>query len=176
VHVMPRYVLNNTLDLAMQYKQQGTNVELELMPGVPRAVHWSDGARPLRLCLRVHEAGWMWSGGVGLDTPGDQFVKIRQRCDCRGRGRLDGVSSTSSGVHRALRQYGLMYLFSVLLLGLETICISLRRVFRSMQLLCSGLQDAWRDDAGAGGCQHRQQRGTLGHTVSSGGWVCTIPH
>ena len=30
----------------------------------------------------VQEAGWLWSGGVALDTPGDQFVKIRHRCAC----------------------------------------------------------------------------------------------
>ena len=27
----------------------------------------------------AQEAGWLWSGGVALDTPGDQFVKIRHR-------------------------------------------------------------------------------------------------
>jgi len=29
--------------------------------------------------VRVQEAGWLWSGGVALDTPGDLFVKIRHR-------------------------------------------------------------------------------------------------
>jgi hypothetical protein len=34
---------------------------------------------PLALSLRVREAGWLWSGAIGLDTPGDQFCKIRHR-------------------------------------------------------------------------------------------------
>jgi len=53
--------------------------ERELAPGGARALHWPDAGRPLRLCVRVQEAGWLWSGGVALDTPGDLFVKIRHR-------------------------------------------------------------------------------------------------
>lgn len=37
----------------------------------------ADGSRALRLCVRVQEAGWLWSGGFALDTPGDLFIKIR---------------------------------------------------------------------------------------------------
>ena len=54
--------------------------ERDLAPGGARALHWPDAGRPLRLCVRVQEAGWLWSGGVALDTPGDLFVKIRHRC------------------------------------------------------------------------------------------------
>jgi hypothetical protein len=42
-------------------------------------VRWTDGALPKRLCLRVQEAGWLWSGGLALNSPGDLFVKIRHR-------------------------------------------------------------------------------------------------
>ena len=156
MHVLPRYVLHNTLDVALQYKQQGAGGERELPPAAPRAVQWPNATLPLRLCLRVQarrrlpngckaarsalelpefsiqacitstapgvscpvvpllllpvpvssqllnnmlgmqsstscvmptlciacanqEAGWLWSGGVALNTPGDQFVKIRHR-------------------------------------------------------------------------------------------------
>lgn len=34
VHVMPRYVLHNLLDVPLQCKQAGTAVERELAPGV----------------------------------------------------------------------------------------------------------------------------------------------
>ena len=34
VHVMPRYVLHNLLDVPLQCKQAGTAVERELVPGV----------------------------------------------------------------------------------------------------------------------------------------------
>jgi hypothetical protein len=34
VHVMPRYVLHNLLDVPLQCKQAGTAVERELTPGV----------------------------------------------------------------------------------------------------------------------------------------------
>lgn len=43
-------------------------------------VRWTDAGLPKRLCVRVQEAGWLWSGGVALDSPGDLFVKIRHRC------------------------------------------------------------------------------------------------
>ncbi len=46
---------------------------------VPAALHWPDMQKPLALSLRVREAGWLWSGAIGLDTPGDQFCKIRHR-------------------------------------------------------------------------------------------------
>ncbi|KAK9798969.1 hypothetical protein WJX73_003190 [Symbiochloris irregularis] len=47
--------------------------------------------------LAVHEAGWLWSGGVAISSPGDLFIKIRHR----GRGetlmlKVD-VSTTKSG-------------------------------------------------------------------------------
>ena len=79
VHVMPRYVLHNTMEVPIQYKQQATNVERELRAGGARAVHWPDATKPLRLCIRMQEAGWLWSGGISLDTPGDLFVKIRHK-------------------------------------------------------------------------------------------------
>lgn len=51
---MPRYVLHNTLDTALQYKQQGAaGGERELGLGAPRALHWPNANLPLRLCLRV---------------------------------------------------------------------------------------------------------------------------
>lgn len=63
----------------MQYRQQGCGGERELGPGGARPLHWPDAGRPPRLCLRMQEAGWLWSGGLGLDTPGDYFVKIRHK-------------------------------------------------------------------------------------------------
>ena len=32
-------------------------------------------------CRRIQDAGWLWSGGFALDTPGDIFVNIRHRSD-----------------------------------------------------------------------------------------------
>lgn len=77
--IAPRYVLRNLLDAPIQYKQQGTGGERELVPGAVCAVRWTDAGLPPRLCVRVQEAGWMWSGGFLLDVPGDLFVKIRHR-------------------------------------------------------------------------------------------------
>ena len=42
-------------------------------------MHWPDAGLPLRVCVRVQEAGWLWSGGITLDTPGDSIVKIRHK-------------------------------------------------------------------------------------------------
>lgn len=59
---------------------QGTSVERDLLAGAARAVHWPNVYKPkLQLCLRLHAAGWQWSGGFAVDTPGDLFVKIRHR-------------------------------------------------------------------------------------------------
>eukprot|EP00887_Chlorella_sp_A99_P007395 scaffold2.g7395.t1 len=101
LYLLPRYVLHNTLDVAIQYKQQGTGLERELEAGGALPLRWADGARPRRLCVRVQEAGWLWSGGFELETPGDVFVKIRHR----DRGvtmlvRAD-VATSEAGVLRA---------------------------------------------------------------------------
>ena len=79
VQVMPRHVLHNTLAATIQYKQQGINMERELAANGARAVHWIDSSKALRMCIRMQEAGWLWSGGLSLNTPGDFFVKIRHK-------------------------------------------------------------------------------------------------
>ena len=94
VHVLPRYVLRNLSGLALQYKQQDTHAERTLGQGGFSALLWPDGSLPLRLCVRVHEAGALWSGAMSLDTPGDAFVKLRHkyapcccwRCACAAQG------------------------------------------------------------------------------------------
>jgi hypothetical protein len=48
-----------------------------LEAGAARPLRCADASRALRLCVRVQEAGWMWSGGFALDAPGDLFIKIR---------------------------------------------------------------------------------------------------
>ncbi|KFM26705.1 Methionine gamma-lyase [Auxenochlorella protothecoides] len=79
LHLAPRYLLLNSLDAALQYRQQGTGAEAELGPGVSCPLRWADAGLPLRLCVRLQEAGWLWSGGFGLDSPGDTFIKVRHR-------------------------------------------------------------------------------------------------
>ncbi|KAL0051145.1 hypothetical protein WJX82_002690 [Trebouxia sp. C0006] len=99
LHVMPRYMLHNNLQAGVQYKQQGQSVERDLLPGGARAMHWPDVTKPkLRLCLRLHEAGWLWSGGFALDTPGDLFVKIRHREQEVTRLVRVDVSTSANGV------------------------------------------------------------------------------
>ena len=59
---------------------QGTSMERDLLAGGARAVHWPNVYKPkLQLCLRLHAAGWQWSGAFAVDSPGDLFVKIRHR-------------------------------------------------------------------------------------------------
>ncbi|KAA6426828.1 MAG: Vacuolar sorting-associated [Trebouxia sp. A1-2] len=108
LHVMPRYMLHNNLQAGVQYKQQarilfrqllGQSVERDLLAGGARAMHWPDVTKPkLRLCLRLHEAGWLWSGGFALDTPGDLFVKIRHREQEVTRLVRVDVSTSANGV------------------------------------------------------------------------------
>ena len=55
----------------------GTTLERELEVQGARPLRWPDASRAPRLCVRFREAGWLWSGGFELDTPGDLFIKIR---------------------------------------------------------------------------------------------------
>jgi SHR-binding domain of vacuolar-sorting associated protein 13 len=78
--ISPQFVLRNALDMPIQYKQQDSIAgEREVPPGGVRAIRWADDSLPPRLCVRVQEAGWIWSGGFQLDVPGDIFVKSRHR-------------------------------------------------------------------------------------------------
>lgn len=103
VCITPQFILRNLLDVPIQYKQQDTAGEREVLPGGVRAVRWTDDSVPPRLCVRVQEAGWLWSGGFQLDAPGDIFVKIRHR----DRGvtmlvRVDVATSHSGSCHITL--------------------------------------------------------------------------
>ena len=80
VMLLPRYIVHNALRMRLAYRQQDAALERVLERDGARAVHWPLPHRPLRLCLRVQEAGWRWSGGLALDTPGNLFAKIRHRC------------------------------------------------------------------------------------------------
>ena len=103
VCITPQFILRNLLDVPIQYKQQDTAGEREVLTGGVRAVRWTDDSLPPRLCVRVQEAGWLWSGGFQLDAPGDIFVKIRHR----DRGvtmlvRVDVATSHSGSCHITL--------------------------------------------------------------------------
>ena len=62
----------------LQLRQQHLSVSRALDPGARQPLHWPDTTRPLKLCVRVQEPGWSWSGGVALGSgdPGDVFVKV----------------------------------------------------------------------------------------------------
>lgn len=79
LHVMPRTVLTNSTSFHFQYRQQGVRLEKELSINVPQSLHWPDATKPLRLSVRIREAGWMWSGGLRMDVPGDTIIKLRHR-------------------------------------------------------------------------------------------------
>ena len=85
VHVLPRYVLHNTLDVALQYKQQGAGGERELPPAAPRAVQWPNATLPLRLCLRVQASrrpGMIMSNTVSSSAAFTGMMAIM--CNCPG--------------------------------------------------------------------------------------------
>eukprot|EP01025_Chloroclados_australasicus_P036630 TRINITY_DN37331_c0_g1_i1.p1 TRINITY_DN37331_c0_g1~~TRINITY_DN37331_c0_g1_i1.p1 ORF type:complete len:1661 (+),score=111.99 TRINITY_DN37331_c0_g1_i1:654-4985(+) len=79
LHVMPRFVLHNSTEWTIQYKQAGTVMVRELLPGCRKPIHWADMELDNQLTVRIQGAGWMWSGGFSLEKAGDFFVKIRQR-------------------------------------------------------------------------------------------------
>eukprot|EP00798_Chlamydomonas_sp_ICE-L_P001331 gene1331-32688_t len=87
LHVMPRFLLMNALQVPLQLQQPGAGLVRTfqqpgerwgpLDSGARRPIHWPDSSLPLRLNIRVYEPGWAWSGGISLGdaTPGDLFVK-----------------------------------------------------------------------------------------------------
>lgn len=75
----PKYLIKNLLDYPIQYKQQGTLVETTILPNGSCSLYWSEANGTQRICIRILEAGWLWSGGFSLDCSGDTFVKIRHR-------------------------------------------------------------------------------------------------
>jgi hypothetical protein len=79
LHLMPTFQLQNSLPFALQYRQAGTDCVASLPPGGQAAVQWPDAALPLKLVWRVQEPGWSWSGAVAVDTPGEVFIKMRNR-------------------------------------------------------------------------------------------------
>lgn len=79
LHVMPRYILVNHTSVPLQYRQQSVPIEHNLLVDACKCIQWPDARRPLRLNLRIKESGWLWSGGISLESPGDMFVKVRHR-------------------------------------------------------------------------------------------------
>ena len=77
--VSPQFVMSNELGAEILYKQQGAFVETRIPSGDYSAVKWTDVGLPRKLSVRIHEPGWMWSGGFSLDNAGDMFLKLRHR-------------------------------------------------------------------------------------------------
>lgn len=77
--VRPQFVMINQLGIEIHYRQQGTFIDTIISADDFSAVHWTDVGLPRKLSVRIHEAGWMWSGGFSLDNAGDIFVKLRHR-------------------------------------------------------------------------------------------------
>lgn len=78
----PQYILHNAMDVPILYRQHGNTRSRGkvILPGARCPVTWEDASLPHpRLCFRVEESGWLWSGGVSLASVGDQLVKIRHR-------------------------------------------------------------------------------------------------
>ena len=67
----------------LQLRQQHLSVSRALDPGARQPLHWPDTTRPLKLCVRVQEPGWSWSGGVALGS-GDHGMCLSRWWGCRG--------------------------------------------------------------------------------------------
>jgi hypothetical protein len=99
VHLLPTYLLVNTLQCEVQLRQYGSELVLQSVPpGGHCCVLWPDASLQLKLQFRVAEPGWSWSGAAAVDAPGEALVKIRHR----NRGetlllQLD-VAAASSGI------------------------------------------------------------------------------
>jgi hypothetical protein len=76
VHLLPTYVLVNTLSTEVQLRQYDSELVLQTVPpGGHCCVLWPNAALPLKLQFRVDEPGWSWSGAASVDAPGEFLVK-----------------------------------------------------------------------------------------------------
>jgi hypothetical protein len=76
VHLLPTYLLVNSLGCEVQIRQHGSELVLQAVPpGGHACVLWPDASLPLKLQFRVAEAGWSWSGAAAVDSPGEFLVK-----------------------------------------------------------------------------------------------------
>jgi hypothetical protein len=76
VHLLPTYLLVNTLSTEVQLRQVDSELVLQSVPpGAHCCVLWPNAALPLRLQFRVDEPGWSWSGAASVDAPGEFLVK-----------------------------------------------------------------------------------------------------
>lgn len=76
VHLLPTYLLVNTLASEVQLRQYDSEMVLQSVPpGGHCCVLWPNAALPLKLQFRVDEAGWSWSGAASVDAPGEFLVK-----------------------------------------------------------------------------------------------------
>lgn len=171
VHLMPRFVLHNILQAPLMYKQQGTTVERSLAPGGVTALQWSDAGCPLRLCLRVQEAGWLWSGGVAISSPGDLFIKIRHRSawpilTCLLT--LTRKNYLDTPISDLTPQPSESVPLSIALEHLQGVMpICMRRAHAA--------QGPRGDNDGQGGRQHDCERSSAGQHQPSGHWLCPLP-
>lgn len=76
VHLLPTYLLVNTLSCEVQLRQYDSELVLQTVaPGGHCCVLWPNAALPLKLQFRVDEPGWSWSGAASVDAPGEFLVK-----------------------------------------------------------------------------------------------------
>lgn len=76
VHLLPTYVLVNSLATEVQLRQCDSELVLQTVaPGGHCCVLWPNAALPLKLQFRVDEPGWSWSGAASVDAPGEFLVK-----------------------------------------------------------------------------------------------------
>lgn len=80
VHLLPTYLLVNTLQCEVHLRQYGSDTVLQSVPpGGHCCVLWPDASLPLKLQFRQGEPGWSWSGAAAVESPGEFLVKIRHR-------------------------------------------------------------------------------------------------
>ncbi|XP_031475875.1 uncharacterized protein LOC116247732 isoform X3 [Nymphaea colorata] len=72
----PRYVISNSCNKDLYYKQKGCDSFYILGVGKHCHLHLSDAARELLVSIRFDEPGWQWSGGFLPDQLGDTLVKM----------------------------------------------------------------------------------------------------
>ena len=73
ITILPRYVLFNNSEEALQYGQRGTSLVWQISPGARSSFHWDDADGKFELCIRPAIGKWRWSGAFQVSLPGSHI-------------------------------------------------------------------------------------------------------
>jgi hypothetical protein len=80
VHIRPRFILTNKLNVGIMYRQEGSKIKHELHSGGTEAIHADQLSDHPKLCVKLEDST-LWSGFFHLDKSGGIQMKMVGPCE-----------------------------------------------------------------------------------------------